>query len=895
MKNILVYTFLLIASFSFANNESGYEIKLKSGKFTPTVTNDIESVIKPRLEERGQESIYRLIQFYSVPTSTQKHELRKIGIELLSYIPNKAYISKIKRGISLSHLESLNIRSLLIIESNFKLSPTLTNGDFPVWAIKGDDILLNVKYNSKEDKVDVINAINKEFGSIIGYLDEINSITIQFPIGKIDDLAKSPLVQWIDLVSPPGAPENTVGKGATRSNTLNTRYSGGREYDGSDIVVGLSDDGVIGPHIDFTNRVVLHTDDNSGNHGDMTSGIFVGAGNLDPTVGGMIPGSIIHIFRQGLFIFLDSYEHIINGVSNKDEFGIAITSTSYGQGVGGVYDTSTEFTDQQINQNPNLIHVLSAGNSGTFDHGYGAGEGWANISGGIKAGKNVICAGNVDQNDELFFTSSRGPAADGRIKPDLCAMGQNHISTNENNTYQIGAGTSASTPAIAGVVAQLYQAYKEHNDGIEPETGLLKASLMNTAEDLGNPGPDYKHGWGRINGLKAIRVIEDNRYLSENIEQGSSNSHTIIVPANVSELRIMTYWMDVEGNPASAIGLVNDINMQVVTPQGTITNPLVLDPSPTVASLDADAIEGVDNLNNVEQVVLDDPQEGEYTVNVNGFSIPEGPQKYYVLYEFIYNGVELTYPIGGESFVNGSQEQIYWDASESPENFTLEYSTDDNVNWTQIATVSSNERSYVWNVPASVVGSASIRITRGAFTDTSDANFSLAEQVSGFAFSEVCPDEVTFVWDSIEGAESYDVYMLGEKYMEIVGNSTTTTLSVPITDPSIQWAAIVAKNDTEEWFSLRTTAISNIGILNCSLPNDIGIDGISNTNIDFNPLCTETTEVVISALISNPGFNSQSDFMLSYKVNDQDEVTETFNGIVSPGEQVIYNFSTPFT
>ena len=282
----------------------------------------------------------------------------------------------------------------------------------------------------------------------------------------------------MEPVSAPNTPHSRDGLSTTRSNALNTDYGGGRKYDGSGVVVGLSDDGRVGPHIDLQGRVKQFTIEDDGIHGDMTSGIIAGAGNLDPTKKAMAPGVDINIYRNPQSIFLTGQTHITEALDNYNNLGTIITSTSFG-GVGNSeYNANSQFLDDSVNETPIIMHVFSAGNSGTQNSGYGAGPGWATLSGGFQISKNMIAVGNLNINDELFFTSSRGPAADGRIKPDLCALGEGHLTTDENNTYQIGGGTSAAAPAVAGAVAQLYQAYKEHNNGVNPESGLIKATLL---------------------------------------------------------------------------------------------------------------------------------------------------------------------------------------------------------------------------------------------------------------------------------------------------------------------------------------------------------------------------------------------------------------------------------
>lgn len=63
-------------------------------------------------------------------------------------------------------------------------------------------------------------------------------------------------------------------------------------------------------------------------------------------------------------------------------------------------------------------------------------------------------------------TSSRGPTKDGRLKPDVSARGNGELSTLNGNAYQVGGGTSAACPGVAGTSALLYQAYKNSMDKI---------------------------------------------------------------------------------------------------------------------------------------------------------------------------------------------------------------------------------------------------------------------------------------------------------------------------------------------------------------------------------------------------------------------------------------------
>ena len=175
----------------------------------------------------------------------------------------------------------------------------------------------------------------------------------------------------------------------------------------------------------------------------------------------------------------------------------------------------------------------------------------------------------------------------------------------------------------------------------------MKCILLNSADDIGNPGPDFKHGWGEVNAYRAVKMLESVNYISDSISQGNIRNHTINIPSNISKIKIMVYWHDKEASTSASISLVNDINIQLTDSSGVSYNPWVLDPTANSTNLNQNAVRGIDNLNNMEQITIDSPNAGNYTLTIDGYAIPYGPQNYYVTYEFITDDIELTYPIGG--------------------------------------------------------------------------------------------------------------------------------------------------------------------------------------------------------------------------------------------------------
>ena len=116
-----------------------------------------------------------------------------------------------------------------------------------------------------------------------------------------------------------------------------------------------------------------------------------------------------------------------------------------------------------------------------------------------KQQKNVVTVGATDDFGNIASFSSRGPVKDGRLKPEITAMGANVWSAWPTNIYSPNNGTSMSGPAVTGGLALLYQRYRQLHAGANPKNGLMKAIICNGAADKGVAGPDFKHGFGWMN------------------------------------------------------------------------------------------------------------------------------------------------------------------------------------------------------------------------------------------------------------------------------------------------------------------------------------------------------------------------------------------------------------
>ena len=125
----------------------------------------------------------------------------------------------------------------------------------------------------------------------------------------------------------------------------------------------------------------------------------------------------------------------------------------------------------------------------------------------------------------------------------------------------------------------------------------MKAILMNNADYLGNPGPDFKYGYGRANALRSAKAIENNWIVADNVSQNQTDTISIVVPAGLGELRVMVSWTDPQALVNAGTALVNDLNATLVL-DAQSWNPWVLNPTATATALNANAQRAVDSFNN---------------------------------------------------------------------------------------------------------------------------------------------------------------------------------------------------------------------------------------------------------------------------------------------------------
>lgn len=877
------YKLLGIILFSLCLNLSGQssnKIYLKTVKEqrSPSKEKDLNSITNKTSKKK-----YGIIQFNSVPNQTKKNLLSLSGIELLNYIPDFAYYVSFnpESEIDFKQKATLGITDFLWLEGNHKIDPLLADTLFlPEWIIVGNNIEVLVHFfsNSNSNPYGILNGI----GNVINKEGD-NLYLVSTSKSNLNSISNLNVVRYIEPASAPFDVEEFPAMTNQRGNYLKT---GGLNYDGTGVTVYVGDGGTVSEHLDYEGRMTLVSSVSESDHATHVAGIVGGAGNYDPSVQGQATGATI-LSRNGSGVLNTS---VLTSTYNNDQ--TRITSHSLGWGCNGGYNSQAVIADQQTLTLASVIHVFSAGNSGNDDCGQYP-TGWGNITGGYKQAKNVLAVANLSDFDVVSGSSSRGPSSDGRIKPDIAAVGSSVNSTQAGNTYGSKSGTSMACPAVSGVLAQLYHAYRDNNVGADPKSGLIKAILLNSADDIGNVGPDFKHGWGRINARKAYEIIKNKQYITSSISNNQNKQHNIAIPNGTKQVKVMVYWTDLAGVSGTSKSLVNDIDMYVNDASNTRHNPYILAISETnAATLDLPATKGADHLNNMEQVVIDNPT-GTITVNLNGFVITNSSQEYFIVYEFIKDEIVVTFPKGGEKLVPSENTVIRWDAIGNTGTFDIEYSSNNGVSWETVTTgVTGSRRYYTWSTPSTVTKDAKIRVKRSSITGVSESSFTVIDVPQNLNFKWSCQNKVLLEWDAVNNATSYTIYEMGNKYMDSIGVTTSTSFIANSLSSSSKYFSVAANYQGKA--GRRTIAqlksSGSFGI--CPDGADLVVDEIISPTASG---CFYGNSQVVQVRVINAGLDVINSYEITYKLGANATISQTINNALEPGKSVVIDFTTPFT
>lgn len=432
----------------------------------------------------------------------------------------------------------------------------------------------------------------------------------------LDALLESPAVASLGL-DLPKVELNDGSRALARSDVL---VEAPFTLDGAGVLVGHWDGGSVeADHPDLTGRVTNLTSSGVSLHATHTAGTILGSGAGRPSARGHAPAArmVALSFNGNPTAERREVKHLYYHHHDNHSWGVNPDVVS---NFGTYNQVALEFDIDA--RDLLLLPVKAAGNEG------GSGEvvvdqiRFDSLS-PDSTSKNALVVGACDVEGRLAGFSSRGPTEDGRVKPDVVAVGVGVVSTVPGASYSAAQGTSMATPGASGMLALLAELFERGSQGRRLHPDVARGLLIHTARDAYHPGPDYAFGWGIADagaaGALLARDIESGglHLVRGAVREGEQVERAFEVEAGAQSLKVTLSWLDAFLQAPATRRLLNDIDLILVAPDGAIHRPWVLDPArPT-----GPATRAVNAVDNIEQVVVHNPLAGRWIARVEGTSI----------------------------------------------------------------------------------------------------------------------------------------------------------------------------------------------------------------------------------------------------------------------------------
>ncbi|MBN8722821.1 MAG: S8 family serine peptidase [Acidobacteria bacterium] len=629
------------------------------------------------LERRSSEPDYHIVQFVGPVKDKWLKDIAEMGGEVVQYIPNQAFFVYADAKAMERIANYPKVRWTGEFQPVYKVHPDMLSAfdgrpakdKNSIYALNNSSGVFDIAIFSRA-RIDSISAELQGQGAIVrntlilpnNYFNVIRAELSQDLVSRIarlkDVIAIDPYV--IPTKEDEKASQIIAGNftGPTTVNAPGYNPQSQFGVNGSNVTVAVVDDGVGIPgnggfYISSTNAVnapLRGAAAGADGHGHLQATIIAGSTPFAPDANDAAG------YNMGLGVAPSS--HIVNvpflrsgyGGDNPDVFNDIVTTAgpnaivasvsnhSYGSGTNGnAYDSLAAQHDGFARDSSSassidpLTIVFSAGNQGT---------------GGLtrpKVAKNVISVaasenvrpgfpsaggstGAADNLEQLVDFSSRGPAADGRVKPDIAAPGDaitggqsgpDTLFGNIGTNHRISSGTSHAAPLVAGAAALFTQFWKGSTQGAgqNPSPALVKAALINGTVDMTGTGataarPNGSEGWGRITMKNVLNTGIATKYVNQTVPL-TTTGQSITFPGSISSsanpINVTLVWTDPPG--VSDPSLVNNLDLEVTAGGVTYKGNVFSGGSSTTGGV-------ADNRNNVENVFLPAGISGPISIRV---------------------------------------------------------------------------------------------------------------------------------------------------------------------------------------------------------------------------------------------------------------------------------------
>lgn len=605
-------------------------------------------------------------------------------------------------------------------------------------------------------------------------IDEHNRlITLSLPAADLKTILQQEVIVFADVIQTPKEELviTNLDPSVNEISALNARFPG---IDGKEVTMSLKEGMFDTDDLDLLGKYVPGKVNTIGltNHATTMATLISGHGNSFIKGLGVAPESRLSSsdFTNLLPDELNTFKTLKVNIQNH----------SYGTDLESMYGIEAAAYDKQVYESENLIHVFSAGNKGTNTPGSGIYkdiENRANLTGNFKQAKNILVIGGINRENITEILSSKGPAYDGRVKPDLVALGED--------------GTSGAAALTSGVIALFEQQY-QLLFGKLPSSALVRSILINSADDLGIPQVDYIYGFGKMNALQSLNTLVENRYQTGTVSDQQEFSFPIQVPANQKELKVTLVWNDPPAAINSPQSIVNHLDLSLQTPAGETILPWVLSTYPHIDSLSRPAVRKTDNINTVQQLSLDNLIPGSYTVHIKGRKVLQAKQDFAIAYSLNENNTfSWTFPEQEDHVFAAEINYLRWHTSFSNQKGMLYISYDDGTNWTILNNdINLSLNFYKWNIP-DFFGRARLKMEING--QTFQGKSFIISKAPLLKVGYNCNTDILLHWSPEEKATGYTLYHIKDNKLVPLMDVTDTLAIVKKTAVSKPYFAMAVK------------------------------------------------------------------------------------------------------
>ncbi|UCC92410.1 MAG: S8 family serine peptidase [Thermoplasmata archaeon] len=643
--------------------DDGVILWLKAGAFDPLE----DPVPGPRYLHRSSTHPYYVVQFDGPVLPAWRDSVEALGVQLLQYLPDHAFFTRVPTT-SVDELRQVDhVRYVGPIHPAYRVHPVLFDDlrlpselrlDLLLWDPgQAASVIASVKAaGGRTVRVDWDVLTVHVRGSAIPGLVATSSLGIRWVEPHLDlEMLNDNDARTVNARQTSDGTYVSTGGALWSYNPTDDSFEG---YTGENVTVTVADTGLDTDHPGFAGRIVEYYDyGNDGErdadgHGTHVAGTVLGDGSWhlsdvgqDGKYAGLAPEAKLVV--QEVFVAGNPGS---NGMGRDAEgAGATISSNSWISGYFGDYNGQCEAYDRLTHDANNvkpgdqpIFYVFGAGNDGS--------SGVGSIRPPSLA-KNVLSVGSTGNGkwgaspNVISGFSSRGPAEDGRIKPDIVLPGHVVASARSNDgsahagwsrppdgqsSYVYGSGTSMATPGAAGsaaVITQYMRDVFEH----EPSPALLKAILINGATPLpGYQYPDNNQGWGRIDLERSLletetyKIYREDQLFPLDMDDGTNEQSYWFLVDSDEDLKVTLTWSDVPGQVSSEKHLINDLDLELEGPDGKKYSGNNFTGGVT------DALDDFthDRVNNVEGILIESPASGLWNLRVVAYNVPTGDQDY---------------------------------------------------------------------------------------------------------------------------------------------------------------------------------------------------------------------------------------------------------------------------